>query len=328
MQIVNVSNYNNKSYNNRIVVKRASNNIGENSNEIAFKGFKRKTLIGVAYSIAVIVVGIMMPSTTVLNMLPSKKIVDNINEGQISKNSGWGENIRVLASNGQNHTSETGCNGITNKISSSYSTNLISTLKKKGINTIEEANEVLSKGYTVINKTDNIYYALETSGNKLNIFNKLNKNKERFVLVFSEAGDKDSPVFNNLKNDFKNDIKEIYNISDANIIKISVEEKSEFINGIKEIKNKIKNAKNKENVELLVAFFGHGAAVAKKTGSGKVEGEMEGFILDDLNEQDAKQIFKESFENIKTLFVVQSCHSGALISKNTKNAVKNLNRLV
>lgn len=329
MQTVNLLNYSNNFKPQSIQYRKNSNN-AYYSQYVSFEGRKHNQHMDTAvYLFSLIVAGSMF-YYTFENMLhaPQKKepriIIENFNENQISTNVCWGKNTRVLASAGQNVKTMTSYY--------SYSRYLIDKLKQKDVNTLEQANNILSKdGYIIHDSEKNVFYEfwpLETFGPELNIFNKNDKGKERFVLIFSQDGDDKSPVFNNLKNDFNNNLKEIYDITDDNIVKISAKNKLDFKRGISAIKNKLNNIKNKADVELLIVYFGHGVAGAKFLDTDKIEGAMEGFILKDLKEEEVKQIFKENFEDIKTLFMLQTCQSGAWIADKGKKAVENSEEFV
>lgn len=228
----------------------------------------------------------------------------------------WMENVRVLASNSQNVTAEYG-----SRWGESYSEILVKELQNKRIKTIEEANNYLSqRGYNL----DSIkFHPLESKGCKLNIFNKDKNNKDRFLLIIFQNINDGEPLFKYYADEFSKNIQEIYKIPKKNIVRKSVISKKDLINDISLITNKINKLKNKSNAELLIAYFGHGnidetSALTNE----KIEGSLEGVILNTINESEVKQIFKEKIGGVKTLFMLDTCYAGAWIADNAKQSAK------
>lgn len=267
----------------------------------------------------------------------------------------WTENVRVLASNSQNVAGSY----ISSTFDLSYLGKLINKLKKKGINTIEQANDSLSKDGYFINEDK--YIPLETPGKRLNIFNKKDSNKNRFILTITQDDVEDSSEFKFFLNNFSEKLQKIYNIPKNNIINESTVSKENLIRGIDLVLNKMNKIKDKSNVEFLIIYFGHGMTAdieplipklyklreksnlsesdvehyvceMLKPSFGKPEGYREGIMLQDSNfqsskikglkETEVKQIFKEKISGIKTLFILDTCYSGAWIADNAKQSAK------
>lgn len=246
----------------------------------------------------------------------------NHNEKNISQNVGWENNVRVLASNGQNQK------GISIN-SDSYLKELVDNLKQKETNSIEKSNEILSKkGYNIFLTKFN---SLSTPGTKLNIFNKNDKHKNRFVLVVSQDNCPNSSIFKTNAKYFSDEIQKVYDIPKESIINISAKTKENFIAGINSILKKTKKLQDKSEAELLIVYIGHGNSMATKEVEKHYEGAMEGQILSSfkngklesvLKETELKQFFKENIKHTKTLFLINACQSGAWIADSGKTTAK------
>lgn len=253
------------------------------------------------------------------------------NEKEMSKDIGWGKNVRVLASNGQNLVGESSAYLLGGN--SSYSKSLTDKLNEKDVNSIEQANDSLIKnGYKHRFKK---FFPLETPGTKLEIFNKNDKNKDRFMFVFAQYEDMRHEF---ISDDFIKDIEKTYNIPKENIIKIVSNSKKDFLQGIDSISAKIDKLKNKKNAEVLVYYTGHGEATAANAKARKLEGAMEGSIVvkadqttgeltNFLKESEVKNAFSKKLKTVKTLFILDTCHAGAWIADNTKNKASKTLRL-
>lgn len=254
------------------------------------------------------------------------------NENQSSKDVGWEPNVRVLAATGQNNI------GIGTK-KSDYSMLLMDLLDKK-ISTIEQANDSLIKSGYKINVSSNLLYdilfpvavwelehknlyPLETPGTHLGIFNKDEKNKDRFVIIFR---DKRYSTSKEATSNFSKKIKQKYDIPDRNIISIVADSLSDFQKGIDSVTKKIDKLKDKSNAELLVLYNGHGYLESLKDGDENFEGAMGGIFATkkEIKEKDIKALFKKKLEGIKTLFILDTCHSGAWIAEGSKTALRTL----
>lgn len=234
-------------------------------------------------------------------------------ETQLKTEPGWDKNVRVLASNRQNLIGYS-------TYSTSYTRFLTDVLKKPAVRTIEQANDSLVKnGYSVL---ENDLYPTVTLGEKLGIFNKNAKNKDRFVFVCAQDG---NGKYTRHTDRLINELKEIYKIPEENIIRIVTREKKDFLNGIDSISGKINKLSNKENVEVLVYYAGHGKIDTLSAGDKKIEGTLKGEILhkkdvktgiiNSLNELEVKKAFDSKLKSFKTLFILDTCHAGAWISE-------------
>lgn len=265
-------------------------------------------------------------------------------EKKNSKINEWGPNIRVMASVGQN--SFAASNGYT-----SYLKCLSESLESDKINTIEQAGDSLIKnGYRLntFNSHNKVlenllrcaipatflqyyakFYPVTTPGNALGIFDKTDKDKDRFVLIFY-----DSTVncFVRQQDNFRKKIKDIYKLKDTNIVSIGLNPHSnlnDFKNGIDSVSEKINRLANKKIAELLIVYEGHGNSKILKAGDEKFEGAKEGMILNsEVTESGLRKIFNEKLKDIKTLFINTGCNSGAWITQETKPLIKSLNRYV
>ncbi len=292
-------------------------NIGNDN--VSFSGMPKNVKTGIlAGGISVL----LLLGYYVKNYLPQ-------NEKQISTEIGWDKNTRILVSNGQNLAGMShswGCN--------SYAKQLTSLLNKNNIQTIEEANDSLAKnGYSIDFRE---FHPLETPGEKLNIFNKKDQNKKRFVLLISDS---ENSKFGAISNNFSEEIQKIYNIPKENIVRIITKNKQGFEKAVNKMQGKIDALKSKKNVELLVLYEGHGYAKALTKGAEKIEGAMEGSIFNEFDEaigevtesfteSEVKEMFHSKFGKIKTLFILDTCHAGAWIAENSQtNGKKTLNLL-
>jgi len=251
------------------------------------------------------------------------------NESLISKDIEWPSNIRILASTGQNTL------GYSDK--TSYSSQLADLVSSDKINSLEQANDSLAKGYKIrcdldscssfdnilkIVKNKKVLHSLETPGQKLNIFNKQAKNKERYVICLYTLGEE---RFSNEVDYFADKMQKTYNIPKENITNISLDNFNRMSYTIKDVAEKIKKLKNPKDAEVVILFSGHGDAEALKKGQEKLEGAMNGKIASGDNpflgykpieEAPVKKLFKEALGSIKTLFILDTCHSGAWIAQN------------
>lgn len=304
-----------------------------------------------------------------LHLFPSDKLPPKLQ-------SGWVENVRVLASNAQ---SETGV--ITVKYS--YLRSLITTLvNNRRVRTIEEANDYLAhKGYKSVDegavkpqdqqkslvqearmqsseekviddfsKKEKIpnedkkylttYHSFKSKGRALGIFNKNEKNKNRFVLALTCEEDPDnsgSYLYKKISNSFVAEVKKIYNIPDENILTVTTTSGDDFNNGISSIVRKIKNLENRDNVEFLLFYVGDGISVEPWKGAKYRQGAMDGAISmsniknTSLSEDEIRTTFNKMLKGIKFLFVINACNSASFIAKTapskTKNAARKLSHL-
>ena len=305
MIIKNTPIYNNK-YSSPQVAKNncKKGDITFNGNNVKF--YSKFALAGVVLAVTIKAV------TTEALLIPALRSGDN--EKMISKHIGWDKNIRVLASNGQN------VRGIVGE-KDSYLTFLTDELKKQNINTVEQASGALSKnGYSILLKE---YHPLETPDSKLNIFDKTRENKNRFILVFSQDNCEGGVHLTKNADKFSNEMQKIYNISQKNVIRISAKSEEDFKKGLDSVANVISKLKDKSKVELLISATGHGAATVPRVGAEHSEGAMEGFLFNStLNETAVKQLFEKKLKNIKTLFLINACQSGAWIADNGKTTAK------
>lgn len=230
---------------------------------------------------------------------------------QISDKIGWDKNTRILAAGGQNDTLYASNEDF-------YTTRVVKLLKQKNIKTLEQANDSLStNGYVSAFEK---FFSLETPGEKLNIFNKTKKNKNRFVLTFAQEGEELTPSFKRSTKKFSREFREIYGISKNNVINMGAFSEDDFKYGINQILKKIHKLKKSEqkNAELLIYYYGHGTSYPLKGGPKNVEGAKNGVILDFLDEQEVKKLFKKKLKNIKKIFMLQSCMSGGWIAQADK----------
>lgn len=266
----------------------------------------------------------------------------NSNQKEITKNSEWDNNLKVLASTGQRTIGISATGG-----TDSYLLALSNKISNGEIKTLEQANDLLAKqGYKIpipfefqwktiipgffikqLYLQNKQFFPLETYGKELGVFNRDDKNKNRFILSLYNSMEN---RFSKETNTFLEQMKDLYNIPKENIINLAVSSFDNFKDGVDSIVNKIEQLKNKNNVELLILYDGHGDAEALKKGSENIEGSMEGILQteSEIKESQIKRLFHEKLHGIKTLFIIDSCHSGAWIASNTqKNIIKNIKLL-
>lgn len=256
----------------------------------------------------------------------------NFNQPDVMKSSGWDSNVRVLASTGQN------VYGIGSE-EDGYSSHLAKGLQNAGISTLEQVNDSLSKsGYRLNREVDlsnfeylpceliiNNYlthktlFPLETYGQKLNIFNKNDKTKERFVLTLSSS---ENPKFASASVGFANKLKDTYKIPSENIVNMRVSTFEDFKKGIDSIKGKIRDVNNSE---LVILCRGDANTYDADSVAQKIEGAKEGFFINDkISESSVKSLLHEKLGGTKTLFIMDACHSGAWIADKAKHALNQL----
>ena len=254
----------------------------------------------------------------------------NTNQNQVEKLSGWDSNIKVFAATGQNTLGRS-------TDSDSYSLKLGETLLKPNIKTIEEANHLLmKKGYkincpfdwrsllappSVIYLNHKVFTPLETYDVNLGIFNKQEKNKERFILTLYDGREES---YSSSADKFSTKMKQIYGLPSGNIINIPVDSLKNIEQGLDSFLSKINKLKSKGNVELLIVYNAHGGAKSLKKDAEKVEGAMEGIMqtTQKIKETQVKELFRKKLQGIKTLFLLDTCHAGAWISENAKKSLK------
>lgn len=249
------------------------------------------------------------------------------NEKLIDPKSGWEETTRVLASTGQN------CLG-RGTPNSSYTLKLANLIEQDNFSSIESANKELEdEGYRILYSR---YNSLATESKPLGIFNKSDSLKNRFLLVISQDSCNSADIFQKHANIFFSKFKKLYNISSENSVRIIAKSNKDFVVGLDSISHKIARLKDKSNVELLIEYMGHGHHIDSNDSLSLIEGANEGAILPIASpdkkvkslikmfkETELKLIFKENFKGIKTLFVIDACHSGAFISEaNVKKVLK------
>lgn len=290
-----------------MLVKNFTSNINQ-SNQIAFEGKIPKSFIAAAAGFSILTaagIGINKSTLDLQDRIKLYQKANSQNEEKIAK-SNWGENVKVLAAAGQN------TRAITDDDAFSYTVNLNKKLNQNNINTIEEANKALAEeGYGNFYKK---YYSLSSPNSDLNIFNKNDKGKNRFVLALSD-GDMFADAKFRERSELSTDTyKKIFNIPDENVIQTSISgryAKKDFEDLVDEILNKIKN---KTNVEILIQYNGRGYA---ENGLEHVEGAKEGFLLNnansafDLRESEIKRIIKEKFKNGEKVIIIMDSTSGA-----------------
>lgn len=251
------------------------------------------------------------------------------NQPEVMKTSGWDANVRVLASTGQN------LYGISSR-EDEYSSHLVKGLQNAGISTLEQVNDSLSQSGYRLNRefhpvsfkylpfelvlhnylTHKTLFPLETYGNKLNIFNKNDKTKERFVLTLSSI---ENSKFSNASLGFANKLKDEYKIPSGNIVNMNVSTFDDIQKGLDSIKSKIKDVNNSE---LVILCHGDGGAYDTNSVAQKIEGAKEGFFMkDEISESRIKSLLHEKLGGTKTLFIMDACHSGAWIADKAKHAL-------
>lgn len=269
-------------------------------------------------------------------LMPLLYNITRDNEDRISSNSGWETNTRVIAPVGQNILSYSAPED-------SFSKKLLDLVGDKKANTIEQATSYLSQnGYhfkpswnpieiftlvssiAVRNKT---FYPLQSPDSQLGIFNREDKGKDRFVLVFNAPGEE---RFKTMSEDLATKMKEIYDIPDSNVVPLEISGPDDLKKGVEKMAEKINSLNDKSNAELLVFYHGHGDSESLKNGDERIEGAMEGVLglPQKVKESYVKELFKEKFQGIKTLFVADTCHSGAWIAQTPQKAAQAFSRLV
>lgn len=262
--------------------------------------------------------------------------VFNSNENWIKRDSGWVPNVKVFACTGQNTL------GIsTNK--DSYTANLLDFVSKPEVKSLEQSNDsLIKKGYQLkklkynfswhdilffptnalghLYSKNKTFFPLQTLGVKLNIFDKQEKNKQRFVLSLYDGSEK---RFKEETKDNLSTLKKIYNLSAKNIVKIQLDSLKNFEQGLDSVMGKINKLKNRKDVELLILYTGHGSAEEGIDEAKKVEGALNGIIVNEnIKENQVKELFSKKLKGVKTLFVLDTCHSGAWIAENMKKLIK------
>lgn len=228
------------------------------------------------------------------------------NEKQIAP-SEWDKNTMVLASQGQNVKSASSWND-------PYSQQLINKLNN-GCNSLIQAENSLEKsGYSVLGMTK---YPLGTNNKDFDIFNKNEINKNRYVLTISQDSWRGGKTYKNEALNFATNIRKIYKIPQSNVMNVIMKDSTNFVKNISLMLKKINKLKNKDNVELLILYNGHGSSESIKVGSKNIEGAMDGIILDNLKEKRVKEVFKK-LKNIKKIFIFDTCHAGSWIAQSDK----------
>lgn len=244
------------------------------------------------------------------------------------KESGWEPNTRVLASVGQDVV------GVATE-NDSYSLRLLQTLSQPGINTLEQANASLMKtGYRVVPKLrilpealyfpaervgkylfdDKRYFPTETNTAPLGIFNKVEKDKERFVIALYDGED---ALYPKLTDSFCDGLKSTYDLKSENIQKIKLRRSEDIEEALDSVLSKVAKLKDRGSAELLMLYSGHGDIPDMSKPKVEPEGAKEGIIRGVLEYQ-VKEIFRQKLrglQGLRTLFINDSCHSGAWISQ-------------
>lgn len=271
--------------NNEVLRDKHSNNVS----------FQRKDHWLLLSLLPIITIGYLMLKKPIDEMLKG-------NEKQIAP-SKWDKNTTVFASQGQNAI------GVQPWVSTSYSQQLINKLNKD-CHSLTGAEDLLEKsGYPALGITK---YPLRTQ-NDINIFNKNEKNKNRFVLTIAQDTLDGGWSFKKNCKNFSENIRKIYKIPKNNIMNVIMKDGTNFERNLDSMITKINKIKNKANVELLILYSGHGKAGA---GDSHSEGALEGVILHDLNETRIKKIFKKKLKDIKKIIVIEACNAGAFVAKN------------
>lgn len=259
-------------------------------------------------------------------------------ESKISPNNDWGPNTRVIAAVGQNNLAYSYNEYSKDASNNSNFTECFSnTLEKKHIKTTEEAaDSMIEYGYRLkfplsLKKIISYprayilerlaHHPIKTSAPNLEIFDKTKENKDRFVLLLNDSGNKQFKVYNN---NFAQKMQEIYKIDDKNILSVNMSSLDDFKKGIDEISQKINTLQDKSKAELVIIYNGHGQSIAKNPEDKKIEGAMDGTLIgtDIIKESQVKKIFKEKLDGIKKIFILSTCHSGAWITENTHKSAR------
>lgn len=234
---------------NRFAIKKTTNKQCQTGNNIAFGtkllGMKRALvffslvftpLLGQKHSLSKDTITLSHN----INLQPKDTtITEEYNEELFAKNIGWEKNVKVLAASGQNLEND-------GAYKYCYSINLAD---QASLNSLEKANDYLMKrGYFIGKKK---YWPLETPERELNIFNINDKNKNRFVLVFSQNYDEEETFIHEAADIFTSKIQKIYDIPKSNIIRIKAHVKEDFINGIDSMARKIDEFYNCKEKSLL-----------------------------------------------------------------------------
>jgi len=304
-------------------------NYSNNSNSPSFQGLRKKTLLA-----SVTVAAALIGGATHAYLKDPFLSESTGHESVISQKNDWGADTRILAAVGQNSITASNEND-------SYSKYLADMLDKKEIRTLEQANDMLDKKGYKIKSSDNLwqnifsfgmnyfsnekpFHSISTQGKRIHVFDKHDTTKTRFALFCSLADT--NANFEAEADEFAEKVQQKYKIPDSNIVKISTQKGEDFVNSIDSIVAKINKIENKKNVELMLYYNGHGGVKSLIGGNQRVEGSLEGVILKTLSKSKTKKVFKEKLNGIKTLFILDACHSGAWISSLTppKTATKML----
>lgn len=240
----------------------------------------------------------------------------------ISQKIGWSDNTQVLASQSQrykaNGINETAMDNNNTKISGFYSLKLLQNLKN-GAESINEAHLMaetkgLKIGNKILNETIGYSQFPVATPHVVDCWNKKDRKKNRIILAIGGNG----AEFTRSVNGFCKEIAEIYRVSNKNIIKIPEANAESFKKGMSDLSKKIQKL-NSDNTELLIYYNGHGVADFSGIPFAQYlfdEGNLTGITEAGFDEKDLKKIVNKKLKEIKTLIIMDTCHSGAWIAQN------------
>ena len=285
--------------------------------QVSFAGDK-----DISYTNMLLYLYIMFHCASEVYTLPNYPFINNSNP-TITKQIGWPENTQVFASQSQRYYSCFNSPEDRKKhnidISGHYSLKLIDKLKNGGIKSIYEAHKLLEKegvkgGLSIGSNSIRLkipQYPQATPG-KVDAWNIEDKTKNRIIFAI---GGMEKGFKRDIKN-FCNEISQLYSIPEENIIKIPYADKETFEEGLKKLSEKIQES-DPQNTELLIYYSGHGNVDISSLPFAKYfydEGELIGKVESDFNEKDLKNFTKNKLKDIKTVIIMDTCHSGAWIA--------------
>ena len=251
-----------------------------------------------------------------------------------SVNINWSENVRVMASCGQDFQ------GFINesKKGEEYIPTLVRKINDPEIAGFEEAHEAIeSSGYFISNKKNGSFIMYPTSSfRKLNCWRKVDREKKRFVLLLGQISgnyyDPSSSYFSLNRrvksglNDMENILKDpkLYNVPPENIHRYNSTTQEIFREEIEWLGKMLSANPGSEG---MILYMGHGDILSRGSSG---EGSAVGLLGDPYDERITvtedrlKEMVNSQIGSIASspvLIIIDACYSGAFVAFKPENSL-------
>jgi len=197
-----------------------------------------------------------------------------------------------------------------------YTMSLIGELIKPEVRTLQQANDnFLENGIPMVYQQP-----VQTPDRLVDGWDKENNNAERYILLLGGQDIEENPRMNTL-NLLETILvsPNVFDVPQDNIMRINSAGREDFYSGFTWLLNRVHNAENPEDVEVMVYFLGHGNQ-PPPNGQEDIEGSMTGELQNGLTEAELKRLANSLPDYAATTLIMDTCYSGALVAENNTDS--------